>query len=349
MPAAAVIGAQFGSEGKGAVAAAMADKFEYHLRTGGPNAGHTFYKGGRKWVMQSIPCGAVWPHTRVIIGAGAVVDVEQLLLEISRVEEVRPDIWRNVCVDPRAVVITGAARDDEGGVGGDDWKRIGSTGKGVGVARRDHLMRGRLPCQHAGEVLSALGYHHLLCDTVPLVHRAATTSTLLLEGTQGAGLSLFHGPKWPYCTSADVGIAAMCSEAGLAPSHVTERWLVARTHPIRVGGNSGPLLREMTWDEIRAQSFQPDLEPERTTVTKTVRRIGAWDGPLFRKSVMMTDPTDVVFTFMDYLDLPAAQASSVGVDSHPRWRAWAADRLPTHSARVHLRWGPGPEHQERVW
>jgi adenylosuccinate synthase len=302
--ATALVGAQYGSEGKGLVAAALAEQFDCHVRSGGPNAGHTFYHQGEKWVARSIPCGWINPEAKLYIGPGAMVDLGVLMSELAEIQERGdPDIADRLMVDYRATIITEAQHLSEGGTKGDAHRLIGSTGEGVGLARMSRINRdalipsGQAPyaflrAETQAKVFEAEGIEvgdvsRALCEHIE------GGDEVLLEGTQGSGLSLTLGP-WPYCTSADTNAAQLASDAGISPSDVLETILVARTFPIRVAGNSGPLEDEVTWEEVG----QPE---ERTTVTKKVRRVGRWNTQQVIEAVRVNHPALLVVTFMDYL------------------------------------------------
>lgn len=295
----AVVGAQFGSEGKGAIVGHIADNFDVHVRVGGPNAGHTFYHLGRPWVMQSVPCGWKNPKAKLVIGAGATVDPTNLLAEIQMVAEVDPTIHSRVFVDPNASVLLPEHYESEGGVHGSGHQKIGSTGKGVGACREARMNRGvsGLPFSLAKDYDILKPY---LTDTVSLLATEIHDGKhILLEGTQGSGLSLVHGP-WPFCTSADTNAGQLAVDAGIPPQFVTDVILVARTMPIRVAGNSGPLKNETTWEAISARLGKEVTE--KTTVTKKTRRIGEWDDELFARTCMLNGPTGVAITFLDYIN-----------------------------------------------
>ncbi len=288
----AVVGAQAGSEGKGAVVAAIAGGYNVHVRTGGPNAGHTFYDDeGRKWVARGLPVGWLNPEAKLVIGPGAVVDWQLLLEEIQSVEAAGYDVHDRVYVDPRATVVTSEQHNAEGGVQGRAHQTIGSTGEGVGMARiakisRRSLLRGPEFVSQRVSDIDELGglrrrYHYKLGDNI------------LLEGTQGSKLSLTHGP-WPYVTSSDTNAAQLLADAGLSPGYFERTILVARTFPIRVAGKSGPLPMETTWDKV-------GVPEERTTVTQKVRRVGAWDPDWVMEAAELNLPAVMVVTFLDYL------------------------------------------------
>lgn len=141
----------------------------------------------------------------------------------------------------------------------------------------------------------------LMQNTPRFLHSASMSGKdILLEGTQGSGLSLIHGP-WPYVTSADTNAATLAADAGIPPHHITDVILVVRSHPIRVAGNSGPLANETTWEEISEKRGKKTIE--QTTVTKLVRRVGEWDEKLVADSITLNGPTALALTFADYINV----------------------------------------------
>lgn len=298
-----LIGGQYGSEGKGVIAAHIADRFDVHVRVGGPNAGHSFRQGGVLWKMRSLPCGWVNPNATLVIGAGAVVDLELLMKEITDTGTDRERVY----VDPRAIVVEPKDRQPDYGL----RAAIGATGEGVGPARARRLARVQGNCRTVGEIVlkGALrmqggyaepedGWPFMVGDTVELLAQArAQGRSVLLEGTQGSRLSLIHG-AWPFVTSADTGAAQLCADCGIAPVGV-ESLLVIRTFPIRVGGNSGPIPDEVTWDEVSKSAGRP--VEEFTTVTGRLRRVAKYNARDVRKAMMLNWPTSVALMFLDYL------------------------------------------------
>jgi len=298
----ALVGAQYGSEGKGVVAKYYANEYDVHVRTGGPNAGHTFSYRGQCFKMQSIPCGWSNPDASLVIGTGAVVNPRILERELRMLQDVGVDITDRLFIDPRATLLTSEHEKSEGHTSGEIHKRIGSTGEGVGAARLSRIHRNAKNTTLLGDY--CVEHHPALAnrlyDTARLLHTEyGDGRNILLEGTQGCGLSLVHGP-WPYCTSGDTNAAQLCADAGLPPQWISDVILVARTYPIRVAGNSGPMKSETNWDNISAKMGKPT--EERTTVTKLVRRVAEWDSELFAQSIRINAPTEVVLTFADYLD-----------------------------------------------
>lgn len=301
--AVALVGAMYGSEGKGLVAAALANDYDCHVRTGGPNAGHTFWHDDQKFVARSVPVGWINPDSNLFIGPGAVVDTEVLATEVEAIEQAGYAVKERLLVDHRAAMISRSQHLAEGGTLGRAHAQIGSTGEGVGLARMAKINRNTListdsaPYSCVRVADSAAFFETLgvrVGDVADRLHRHLREGfKILLEGTQGCGLSLTLG-EWPYVTSADTNAAQLAADAGISPTDVSHTILVARTYPIRVAGKSGPLLGETSWESL-------GLESEITTVTKKVRRVGQWNPEQVRYACQVNYPAAVVVTFLDYL------------------------------------------------
>lgn len=137
---------------------------------------------------------------------------------------------------------------------------------------------------------------------------------VMLEGTQGTGLSLFHG-KYPHVTSRDTTVAGCLAEAGISATRVQRIIMVCRTYPIRVQnpveGNSGDMSQELSWEEIgRRSGHDPRvlMEAERTTTTHKQRRVAEFDWELLRNAASLNAPTDIALTFVDYLSTANGKA-----------------------------------------
>lgn len=296
----AIIGAQYGSEGKGAIVSYLANDYDVHVRVGGPNAGHTIFHEGTKYKMQIIPCGWTNPNAWLMIGRGAIVNMDLLMEEIATLEKVFPKIRNRILIDKYAGILSKDFVDEEGHTSGELNQRIGSTGEGVGAARIARIKRDPSKFKRMIDVAENYQIRNMLHDTVLLMNRLNQSgANILLEGTQGSGLSLIHGP-WPYVTSADTNAGQLIADCGISPRAVNKILLVARTFPIRVAGNSGPLAGEITWEQM-SERLGKDVV-EHTTVTKKVRRIGSWDPDLVYQAVTINRPTSIALTFLDYLE-----------------------------------------------
>jgi adenylosuccinate synthase len=307
-----VWGGQFGSEGKGAVVAYLHQRQQYDagVRVGGPNAGHTFYRmDGRKQVVQSVPIPAT-------MGADGYIGAEGLILQDVFLKEMQDTVQFNreavpplIYVDKNAAIITTEhmAREHS-----DITQRIGSTGEGVGAVTADKIMRKKGIT--VGENLDMLrewsSKHPCLSrvmwgdDTVIALNNLLINGRdVLIEGTQGYGLSLHTSGYYPYATSRECTPQALLAQTGIARENadVFESIVVMRTFPIRVGGNSGPLKGELTWDELKKMTGGYVLSPEITTVTKKQRRIATFDWDMAKRMAVQTRPNAAAVTFFDYL------------------------------------------------
>jgi len=306
----AVVGGQYGSEGKGVVAADLAGSIDVHVRVGGPNAGHSFiYKapqshiGGdgrsgskHKIVMQSLPCGWINPNANLVLGPGAVINPEILSREIAMASRFYADTPTRVWIDERATILSQEDADEEGHTAGILHERIGSTGEGVGAARHKKLDRviGRTTIARQ---VTKWDHPVNVVNTTPKMRQwIGNGHNVMLEGSQGYGLSLHLG-HWPYVTTANCTAQQLASDAGVP--RVDEVVMVVRTYPIRVAGNSGPLAGEITWDDVSKHAGR--TISERTTVTKKVRRVGKFDLQQVLDAAFVNGATGIILTFGDYL------------------------------------------------
>jgi len=306
-----VVGGQYGSEGKGNLVRHLADEYSYHVRVGGPNAGHSIQVDGRTWKMQQVPCGWANPNALLVLGAGAVVSREVLQREIQELQAAGYRVQDRILIDPKATILLKRHHDLEGGVDGALHKQIGSTGEGVGAARLGRLRRDAIEFMLAGWDADLSKF---MCDTVYTLNTAHDNGrTILIEGTQGSGLSITHG-DWPYVTTSDPNVSGIMADVGLAPGVRPFVVMVVRTFPIRVAGNSGQLEDEITWQQLSSETGF-DIE-ERTTVTKKVRRVGRWNEDRFRHALLLNRPDAICVNFLDYLSPEDAGKTSWGTLSN---------------------------------
>lgn len=306
-----LVGGQYGSEGKGQVAAYLAPEYDVLVRVGGPNAGHKVWRDPKPYTFHHIPSGTATNSTAdIVLGAGTVINVQKLQKEIAdwQIEADR------LTIDPQVMVITEADIEEETSL----RAKMGSTAQGVGAAtsRRildRHLARGA--CTIAANVPALRPYIRDAQSVLDEHYRRS--SAILLEGTQGTGLSLYHG-AYPFVTSRDTTVAGCLAEAGISPSRVRKVVMVCRTYPIRVAnppdGTSGPMSIELTWDQIAARSglsHEELLKTEHTSTTNTLRRVSEFDWELLRRSASLNAPTDIALTFVDYITSQNRAASRI--------------------------------------
>ncbi len=289
----AIIGAQYGSEGKGKVAAYVSTEYDLSVRSGGPNAGHTVCTDKYKYIFRHIPCAAINEKTELLLAAGAIIDCDVLFEEFRLPIE----ISKRLTIDSQAVVIGDNDRKREENI----QKLIGSTAKGVGAALLRKLARdGTATLARDNEALRP----YINDVSERLLNALNDGKRVLLEGTQGMGLSIHHG-HYPYVTSRDVSVGSLCGEVGVPPKHVNEIILVVRPYPIRVAGSSGPLEKEISWNDVQKQSGSERDMTEYTTVTGLVRRVGEFDIKEVMKAARINGATSIALTFADHLDARA--------------------------------------------
>ena len=336
MPAYAVLGAQWGDEGKGKIIDAMARDAHIVARfSGGNNAGHTVVNEEGKFSFHLVPCGVFWPQTVNVIGNGVVVDPDVLLDEVDGLRAQGIDIDGRIVVSDRAHIIMPyhVALDtlSERARGG---SAIGTTGKGIGPTYADKAARtgiraadlldveALLPrleriVDHTNAVISKVYYGEPVSKSeifdkcrqwadrmTPLIEPVEKIvldalkagSTVILEGAQGALLDLDHG-TYPYVTSSNPTVGGACVGLGMSPVHIAGIAGVFKAYSTRVGG--GPLPTELldhTGEHIR------DLAQEFGTTTGRARRVGWFDGVAARYSVDVNGYTSAILTRLDVLD-----------------------------------------------
>lgn len=295
MPISIVVGGQYGSEGKGKIAHYVARTTDARaaVRVGGPNSGHTVYAdNGKKYIFQHLPTAAILPDVNCVMATGSYLDVTRLLNEVALIG--LP--LSRLKVDPHAVVITEQNCVDEHLVG--LRAGIGSTLTGTGAAVMNRISRTR-PIRFAKDEPLLLPF---LADTKELLTTFLDAGDrVVIEGTQGYGLSVLHTPHYPYATSRDTTAAGFLSEVGLSPIDVDDIVMVIRAFPIRVPGNSGPLKNEITWEQLSAESGAESPIVEITSVTKSVRRVARFDPEIVRSAIRANRPTKLVLNHLDYV------------------------------------------------
>ena len=143
---AVVLGAQWGDEGKGKIVDVLSGRFSVVARyAGGHNAGHTVIIGGKKFILQLVPCGVLRPDCRAVIGNGVVLDPMAFLTEVERLKELGVDVAGQLFVSDRAHVILPYHRMIElAAENAPGRMKIGTTSRGIGPAYEDKMKRGGL-------------------------------------------------------------------------------------------------------------------------------------------------------------------------------------------------------------
>ncbi|RNJ76552.1 MAG: adenylosuccinate synthetase [Nitrosopumilus sp. H13] len=277
-----VVGGFFGDEGKGKIISYLAQKDSpvIIVRGGaGPNAGHTICDEHKTYKVRMLPCGFLNPGARVMIGPGVVVNPKILLQEIDEF-----GAKGRALIDKKCGIIEDShiSRDS------DLKSKIGSTGSGTGPANADRAMR-ELKMAEDVESLSAL-----LTDVPGEINGAISAGrNVLIEGTQGTFLSLWHG-TYPFVTSKDVTASGICADVGVGPTKVDEVIVVFKAYVTRVG--DGMLNGELAAEEAEARGWS-----EVGTVTGRPRRAADFDFELAGRAVMLNGATQISLTKLDVL------------------------------------------------
>lgn len=327
-----VYGGQFGSEGKGQIVAHIAERHspDIAVRVGGPNAGHTFLlPNGTKQVVQTIPAPVfISKNTHAVIGAAGLIIPHVFARELSEAKKIMGYI-PSIIIDECAGIIGQDHMDRETKL----KKSIGSTGEGVGAATADKVMR--RPSMTLQDKGSKKDFFEIVKekvspttiwiknDTAMYLNTAlADGMDVIIEGTQGVGLSLHTSGYYPFCTSRECTPQGMLAQTGIAEENarLVEKLMVVRTYPIRVGGNSGDIANEITWKELKAKTGGYVNIPEITTVTKKKRRIAEIDYEMLIRNVRITRPTGLALTFFDYWYPEIATATDPSALGKEHWQ-----------------------------
>jgi adenylosuccinate synthase len=279
-----VVDGFFGDGGKGKIVSylAVSEDAAVVARGGvGPNAGHTVVKDNVKYKLRMVPCGFVNDRTLQLIGPGVLINPEVLLKEIKET-----CIEDRFGLDPQCAIIEQKHIDEDSQ--GYLKEKIGTTGTGTGPCNADRAYR---TAKMAREIPELTKY---LKDVPVLINEALDRGeNVVLEGTQGTYISLFHG-GYPYVTSKDVCAAAVCSDVGVGPTRVDEVVLVCKAYVTRVG--EGPLDGEISFDEAKKRGWD-----EYGTVTGRQRRAASFNHSLAKRAVIINGATQLAVTKLDIL------------------------------------------------
>jgi adenylosuccinate synthase len=332
----AVIGSQWGDEGKGKIVDWLSEQADVVVRfQGGHNAGHTLVVGDTTYKLSLLPSGVVRPDKLSVIGAGVVVDPWALLSEIKTVQglgvKVSPE---TLLVADNACLILGVHRQiDKAREALRGERKIGTTGRGIGPAYEDKVARRAIRVSDLGDPdelrtkLSELFAHHNiylkaageplvsvdqafaeLTEIAPTILSYAAPvwryledlrrrdKRILFEGAQGVMLDVDHG-TYPYVTSSNTVAGQAATGSGTGPTTVGYVLGITKAYTTRVG--SGPFPSELT-DEIGQQLGERGHEFG--TVTGRKRRCGWFDAVMVRQAIVTAGITGIALTKLDVLD-----------------------------------------------
>ncbi|UCD45645.1 MAG: adenylosuccinate synthetase [Candidatus Bathyarchaeota archaeon] len=279
-----VVDGFFGDGGKGKIVSylVVADDVSVCARGGvGPNAGHTVVDNGVTFKLRMVPCGFVNHDTRLLIGPGVVVNPEVVLKEVEEL-----GIGERFGLDPQCAIIE--PKHIEADRKGHLKEKIGTTGTGTGPCNSDRALR---VVKVAREIPELKEY---IADVPAELNDALDAGeNVLIEGTQGTYISLYHG-TYPYVTSNDVCASATCSDVGIGPTRVDEVVLVCKAYVTRVG--EGYLEGEISQEEAKKRGWD-----EYGTVTGRQRRAAPFNYALAKRAAMLNGATQLAITKLDIL------------------------------------------------
>lgn len=344
-----LLGGQWGSEGKGASAAVIADQlnkrgaaFDIYTTNAGSQSGHTSLHNGKKRVVFHLPTAALISNGDpvVYLNAGAIIDPALLEQELNNTDI---NTFMNFTIHPNAAVIEQRDKDAEGAHDSAQTK-IASTRKGVGNALSRKVLRSATLAKDHPFLKQFVGVRDLNADM-------ANGLSVLVEIPQGIGLSL-NGPFYPHTTSRDCTVMQAMNDAGIHPQFYGKSMLVLRTYPIRVGninmvtgvdateggrswgphterigfsGDCYPDQQETTWEQI-------GVPAEITTVTKRVRRVFTFSLQQAEYAMRLTRPDVIHLTFCDY---PGVEVAAIAISLQ-----LLASRIGMAHPEIIMQYGP---------
>jgi adenylosuccinate synthase len=327
----AVLGAQWGDEGKGKIVDLLTPRFDIVARyQGGHNAGHTVYVNGTKFVLRLIPSGILHPGVVCLIGNGVVVDPTALFAEVDELARVGINVDGRLFVSDKAHLILPYHRDlDLLAEARRGERKIGTTSRGIGPAYEDKIARRGI---RVGDLADPKGLEQSVRDNVSarnrLVHDTtmewqtvlaqvteigtrltpmvrdvslmlaeafAAGKSVLFEGAQGTLLDIDHG-TYPFVTSSHPVAGGALTGAGVGPRDIDRVLGIAKAYVSRVG--SGPFPTELH-DEVGEQMVQ--IGGEFGTVTGRRRRCGWLDTVALRYAVRVNGITELALMKLDVL------------------------------------------------
>jgi adenylosuccinate synthase len=334
MPGIALVGTQWGDEGKGKVTHLMAHQMDMVVRySGGNNAGHTVIVGEETFKLHLLPAGILYSHIVPVIGPGVVVDPKVLLDEMDRLEA-RGVSTGKLVISSNAHVIMPYHRELDALIERRLGKlKLGTTKRGIGPAYSDKASRigirvqdlldpkifmakleinlreknlmltkiyGRLPMKMDSILEEYLGFADRLTphitDTVTVVHEALEADkNVLFEGAQGTMLDLDHG-TYPFVTSSNPVAGGLCAGAGVGPKAVDRIIGVTKAYVTRVG--EGPFPSE---DRGSDGLEMVNRGKEYGATTGRQRRCGWFDAVIGRYATRLNSLTEIFLTKVDVL------------------------------------------------
>jgi len=356
----AVLGAQWGDEGKGKIVDLLTRHFSIVARyQGGHNAGHTVYAGGRKFVLRLLPSGILHEGITCIIGNGVVIDPQALFAEIDELDRAGIPAGDRLLISDKAHLILPYHRElDLLSEARRGERKIGTTSRGIGPAYEDKIARRGI---RVGDLTNPDSLAEAVEHNVAARNRLIPDSTMdwrqvidelkrswdrmgrwvtdvslflsraraegrsvMFEGAQGTLLDIDHG-TYPYVTSSNATIGGVCTGLGVGPRAIDGVLGVAKAYTTRVG--EGPLPTELTGE---MGNRLRESGQEFGAVTGRPRRCGWYDAVAVRYAVRVNGLDTLALTKLDVLDgLPELQVCNAY-----RCRGTVVPEMPGDFARL---------------
>jgi adenylosuccinate synthase len=334
MPGIALVGTQWGDEGKGKVTDLLAGTVDLVVRyQGGNNAGHTIVVEGERYALHLVPTGVLYPHCIPVIGPGVVVNPQVLLEEVDTLEGRGIDTSRLLLSGNAHLIMPYHLELDRVTERRLGKNRLGTTKRGIGPAYADKATRvglrvqdlldpkifsaklevalkeknllltrvyGRLPLEPKEIEEEYLSYGERLkpfiADTALAVQKALDSGrTVLFEGAQATMLDLDHG-TYPFVTSSNPVAGGACAGAGIGPRDIDQIIGIAKAYCTRVGAGPFPSEADPTDAEVMVE-----VGAEYGTTTGRKRRCGWYDAVAGRFAARLNTLTELVITKLDVL------------------------------------------------
>lgn len=332
----AILGAQWGDEGKGKIVDLLTDRVKYVVRyQGGHNAGHTLIINGEKTILRLIPSGILHDNVTCLIGNGVVLSPDALMKEMGELEARGVNVRERLKISEACPLILpyhiamDHARENALGK-----NKIGTTGRGIGPAYEDKVARRGLRVSDlfdkeafAEKLKANLDYYNfqlvhyykvepvdfqktldevfavadvikaMVADITTLLHKAREAGdNILFEGAQGTMLDIDHG-TYPFVTSSNTTAGGVATGSGFGPRHLDYVLGIIKAYCTRVG--SGPFTTEL-FDDIGAEIARKGNEFG--SVTGRPRRCGWFDAVAVRRAVQINSISGFCMTKLDVLD-----------------------------------------------
>jgi len=328
----AVLGAQWGDEGKGKIVDLLTPRFSIVARfQGGHNAGHTVYVNGAKFILRLIPSGILHPGVTCVIGNGVVIDPQAFFAELDELAKNGIDVRNRIVVSDKAHLILPYHRDlDLLSEARRGERKIGTTSRGIGPAYEDKIARRGI---RVGDLVDPRGLEENVRDNVTARNRLVQESTMdwkavlaqllapaermrpmirdvsvmldaatksgqaiLFEGAQGTLLDIDHG-TYPYVTSSNASIGGVCTGLGVPPQAIGRVLGVVKAYTTRVG--AGPFPTELSGE---MGNRLRETGSEYGAVTGRPRRCGWYDAVAVRYAARINGLDGLALTKLDVLD-----------------------------------------------